>query len=71
MKTNKKYLFWYKSSATTKTEFIYIYALTPKQATYFFSINGYTRYYDYSYHPIGQDTDSEAHEVGTMFHSWW
>lgn len=70
MKTTQAYLFWYKSSPTARTEYLYIYAVSAKQASYFFYKEGYTRMYDYSYNPIGKET-REPCEVGTIYFSYW
>lgn len=62
------YLFWYKSSQDAKTEYIYIIALSRKQACYIFTLKGYKRFYDYEEAPIDEVPLSKNanYEVGTI-----
>ena len=48
----KAFLFWYKSDEYAKTEYIYIIAVSEKQANFIFYKNGYKNMYDYSNGPI-------------------
>ena len=48
----KAFLFWYKSDEYAKTEYVYIIAVSEKQANYLFYVNGYKNMYDYSNGPI-------------------
>ena len=50
----KAYLFWYKCDEYARTEYIYIFAFTAKQARYFFIKNGYTHMYDYETTPVDE-----------------
>lgn len=50
----KAYQFWYKSSDTATTEYIYIVAFSRKQACMYFSKYGYTLMYDFDYYPIDE-----------------
>ena len=48
----KAYLYWYKFSEYDRTEYLYIIAVSEKQANYLFYANGYKNMYDYSKGPI-------------------
>lgn len=48
----KAYLFWYKSDEYAPIEYIYIIAVSVKQARYFFIKNGYMNMYDASLKPV-------------------
>ena len=48
----KAYLYWYKFSEYDRTEYLYIIAVSKKQANYLFYANGYKNMYDYSNGPI-------------------
>ena len=48
----KAFLFWYKSDEYAKTEYIYIIAVSEKQANFLFYKNGYKNMYDYSNGPV-------------------
>ena len=48
----KAYLYWYKSDEYAPTEYIYIIALSLKQANYIFYSKGYKNMADYSNGPI-------------------
>ena len=63
------FLFWYKSSEYSPTEYIYIIAFTHKQACYFYDRAGYRRMYDYSHEYCDARPASEwnkPHEVGDI-----
>lgn len=65
----KAYLFWYKSDEYAKTEYIYIFALSLKQARFFYIKNGYTHMYDYSLNPVDEIEANHftiRHEVGEI-----
>lgn len=63
------FLFWYKSSEDAPTEYIYVIAVTLKQAQYFYIRRGYTSMFDYSTTPV-DDIDEEdflkPHHVGDI-----
>ena len=48
----KAYLYWYKCDEYAKTEYIYIIAVSVKQANYIFYSQGYKNMTDYSNGPI-------------------
>ena len=63
----KAYLFWYKSSEFARTEYIYIVAVSIKQARYFYIKNGYARMYDYSLNPLDDlPVEPIDYEIGTI-----
>ena len=65
----KAYLFWYKSDEYAKTEYIYIIAVSEKQANFLFYKNGYKNMYDYSNGPIdiiGSCYFRARHNVGDI-----
>ena len=69
MKNKSAYLFWYKSSETARTEYIYIVAWTVKQARFYFFDRGFNKYYDYASWPVDEIPQSEweiDHKPGTV-----
>lgn len=68
----RAYLFWYKSDEYATTEYIYVIAITPKQARYFWF--KYIRedlgaVYDYTNAPVGDITEEDFetnHNVGDI-----
>ena len=63
----KAYLFWYKIDAYAPTEYVYIVALSVKQAQFYWVHQGYTHMYDYCFNPIDyiEETDFlKPHNVG-------
>lgn len=65
----KAYLFWYKSEEDAPTEYVYIIALSMKQAQYYWVHHGYTRMYDYCFNPIDAIDAKDfvkQHKVGEM-----
>lgn len=68
----KAYLFWYRPSADTPTEYCYVIAVTLKQAKYFWF--NYLKYtigyaYDYDLYPcneIDKTQFTKSHEVGEI-----
>ena len=68
----KAYLFWYKSTENAPTEYVYIIAVSVKQAKYFwFNYMKYIvgRVYDYDLEPCNEIDKSQfvrRHEVGDI-----
>lgn len=65
----KAYLFWYKSDEYAPTEYVYIIAVSVKQAQWFWVHNGYTHMYDYCFNPIDAIDAKDfikRHEVGDI-----
>ena len=65
----KAYLFWYKSDEYAPTEYIYIIAVSAKQAQWYWVHHGYTRMYDYCFNPIDEIDAKDfvkQHKVGDM-----
>lgn len=65
----KAYLFWYKCNEYARTEYIYIFALTRKQACYFYAKAGYTNMYDYEVYPVDEIDEKNftmVHKVGEI-----
>lgn len=65
----KAYLFWYKSSDNAPTEYIYIIALSYKQAQFYYDKKGYTRMYDYDVMPIDELEEKDfmqKHNIGDV-----
>lgn len=64
----KAYLYWYKSSETSYTQYIYIIAYSNKQAFYYFNKNNYTTMYDYgcAYEVIEEFKFNKRHNVGDI-----
>lgn len=60
------YLFWYKSEDLAPTEYIYIVAVSEKQARYFYVKEGYTRMYDYEVQSVDVLPLTKDYEVGTI-----
>ena len=63
------YLFWYKIDAYSRTEYIYIIAVSEKQAFYFLKSNGYTHCYDFSQTCegfIGVADFTKKHQIGDI-----
>lgn len=61
--------FWYKSDIYAPTEYIYIIAVSLKQARYFYTSKGFTRMYDYSINPVNiiqACLFKKRHEVGDI-----
>lgn len=65
----KAYVYWYKSEEMAKTEYIYIIAVSLKQAEYIFYSKGYKKMFDYSNGPIDIIEAcyfSKRHQVGDI-----
>lgn len=60
------YLFWYKSDETAPTEYIYIVAVSEKQARLFYLKNGYTRMYDYEVRSVDVLPLTKDYAIGTI-----
>lgn len=65
----KAYLMWYQIDEYSAPEYIYIIAVSIKQARYFFYINNYDQMYDFSYNPIDVIDSSSfvrSHKIGDI-----
>ena len=65
----KAFQFWYKFDENTPTEYIYIIAVSLKQAQYFYKRLGYTRMFDYSLVPtrvIDKSAFNFIHAIGDV-----
>lgn len=65
----KAYLFWYKSDEYAPTEYVYIIAVSVKQAIYYWLHKGYARMYDYCYNPIDAIEEKDflkPHKIGDI-----
>lgn len=69
----KAYAYWYKITKTATTEYVYVIALTPKQANFFWfnylkNVVGYA--YDYAINPVNEYDEStfvRKHEAGQIY----
>lgn len=65
----KAYLFWYKSNEYARTEYIYIIAVSVRQAQWYWVHKGYTRMYDYCFYPIDEIEAKDfmqSHNIGDI-----
>ena len=62
----KVYQFWYKSSELSITQYIWICAVSEKQAKYFFFKAGYCHMYDFSRTPIYWKCQSDDSRWGMI-----
>lgn len=64
----KAYLFWYKSTATCPTTYIWIFAYTKEQAIKLYKHYGYNEGYDFENCPCGiRENYNLEHKYGDIY----